>query len=146
MTPKEYLEQLPRLRQRIAGLEEKRIYWQTIAEGVTSHISDFPRSKSNLNGKENTYIQCIQAANHARQAIEALAALDSEALGLIERLEESKHRDVLTWRYLNGWEWEKICQALGMPETPMDRTWVWRLHRRALAEFSKVTTQSNIRM
>ena len=86
----------------------------------------------------------LPPANRCGLEIEALAALESEALGLIGRLKESKHREALTWRYLNGWEREKICQALGTPETPMNRTWVWRLHRRALAEFLKVTTQSNI--
>jgi len=144
MTPKEYQEQLPRLRQRIAGLEEQRSYWQSIAEGVTSHISDSPRSKSNVNGKESTYIQCIQAAIRCGQAIETLATLEREAYGLVGQLDDIRYRDILTWRYLNGWKWEGICAALGTSETPMDRTWVWRLHGQALSEFSKLTTQRNI--
>ena len=39
-----------------------------------------------------------------------------------------RYRDILRWRYVNGWKWERIAKEMNYS----DMKWLWNLHRRAL--------------
>lgn len=49
----------------------------------------------------------------------------------IESLPDANEKNVLTYRYIRGYPWEKIAQMMGY-----EISWVFRIHRRALKEIS----------
>ena len=59
--------------------------------------------------------------------IEAYAATVREIEGEIDGLEEPLQREVLRYRYLNGWSWQAIAARMGY-----SREWLWKQHARAL--------------
>ena len=46
---------------------------------------------------------------------------------LINGLTDIRQRDILTFRYMNGWNWQKIASLMNY-----ERTQVWRIHRVAI--------------
>lgn len=66
------------------------------------------------------------------ERIEAYAALVREVDRRIEALEDQSQREVMQYRYLNGWSWKIIAMKMGF-----SREWVWRLHARALARLDE---------
>ena len=46
---------------------------------------------------------------------------------LINGLTDIRQRDILTFRYMNGWNWQKIASLMNY-----ERTQVWRIHGVAL--------------
>ena len=55
------------------------------------------------------------------------AARAREIERAIDAVEDGEYRDLLKYRYLNGWSWQRIARQMYVSED-----WVWRLHRRAL--------------
>ena len=47
----------------------------------------------------------------------------------IDALDDPMQREVLRYRYLNGWRWQVIAARTGL-----SREWLWKLHARALEE------------
>ena len=60
--------------------------------------------------------------------IDEYAALVVEVEQTIDGVEEPLYRDLLRFRYLNGWGWQTISAQTGY-----SRDWLMRLHSRALA-------------
>jgi DNA-directed RNA polymerase specialized sigma subunit len=46
---------------------------------------------------------------------------------LINDLTDIRQRDILTFRYMNGWSWQKIARLMNY-----ERTQIWRIHGVAL--------------
>ena len=67
------------------------------------------------------------------ERIEAYAATVREVEGEIDRLEEPLQREVLRYRYLNGWNWRAIAARMGY-----SREWLWKQHARALERMENV--------
>lgn len=61
-----------------------------------------------------------------------------QANRLISRIKNRKQQDVLRFRYLNGWSWEKISRAM-----QYNRRWIYQLHREALDECDRLMQQNN---
>lgn len=63
--------------------------------------------------------------------IEARVAAYAEGVRQVERvidaMEEARYREILRYRYLNGWSMRRIAKEMGYSED-----WAYRLHRRAL--------------
>ena len=53
---------------------------------------------------------------------------------LISQLPDKRHQDVLRYRYLNGWSWEKIEEVMRY-----DRRWMFRLHGEGLQAISNIS-------
>lgn len=47
----------------------------------------------------------------------------------IDGVREARCRDVLRYRYLNGWSWQVIAGKMSY-----SRNWLWKLHARGLEE------------
>jgi DNA-directed RNA polymerase specialized sigma subunit len=54
-------------------------------------------------------------------------------LALLEQLPGERQKLVLTFRYINGWDWNEICRRLCYGESQ-----IFRLHREALAELTRL--------
>ena len=50
----------------------------------------------------------------------------------IAALEDGRMRDLLRWRYLSNWSWERIGRAMGYEQRQ-----VYRLHALALSAFAR---------
>ena len=46
---------------------------------------------------------------------------------IIDRVRSEECREVLRYRYLNGWSWQVIAER-----THYSKDWLWRLHARGL--------------
>lgn len=111
MEAKEYLSQARRADRRIgAMLERRRRYMELEAL----------RGPGGGDG-----LRALEADIDRR--IEDYAALVREIEGKIDAVEDQTCREVLRYRYLNGWSWQAISDR-----THYSRDWLWRLHARAL--------------
>ena len=54
---------------------------------------------------------------------DGLAGLEAD----IDRVRSEECREVLRYRYLNGWSWQVIAER-----THYSKDWLWRLHARGL--------------
>ena len=59
-------------------------------------------------------------------------------LALIEQLPGERQKLVLTFRYVNGWDWNEICRRLCYGKSQ-----VFRLHREALAGITRLMKVSS---
>ena len=59
--------------------------------------------------------------------LEQLQVLRAQIINKINSIENNKSKSILTYRYINGYSWETICEVLNMKE----RT-VFYLHRQGL--------------
>ena len=50
----------------------------------------------------------------------------------IAALKDQRFQDLLRWRYMDGWRWERISRAMGYEERQ-----VYRLHALALSAFAR---------
>lgn len=61
----------------------------------------------------------------ARRVLDELRTI-REAEEMISCVQDAQLRDVLTWRYLNGWPWWRVADAAGVSER-----WIYELRERA---------------
>lgn len=66
-------------------------------------------------------------ASQIETRVAAYAEKVRQIEGAIDAVEEARYREVLRYRYLNGWSMKRIAREMGYSED-----WVYRLHRRAL--------------
>lgn len=72
-----------------------------------------------------------EAVDHIGEAVMA-------RLALIEQLPGERQKLVLTFRYVNGWDWNEICRRLCYGKTQ-----IFRLHREALAGITRLMKVSS---
>lgn len=77
-------------------------------------------------------IRVIDAEGILNATILRLDVCLAERLGVIEQLTDERQKLVLTYRYINGWSWEEIMQALRIAERP-----TFYLHGKALEEICR---------
>ena len=132
MTAKEFLRGIRGHNQRIKALMERRQYYYDIAQGTGS--GEPPRIGGGNQGSrvENAVHKLMELEEDLNKEIDKLVDEVRLAERLIDKLEDSRHRDVLKFRYLNGWSWEKIVSEMNY-----EKSWVLRLHGEALVRFSK---------
>lgn len=67
------------------------------------------------------------------EEVDQLVELKDQARTLIHRLTDERYKTVLTEYYLNHKTWEQVADCMNY-----DLRWVYRIHGKALKEFSKV--------
>ena len=77
-------------------------------------------------------IRVVDAEGALNVVILRLDACIAERLDVIERLTDERQKLVLTYRYINGWDWEQIGTELRY-----DKRQVFRFHGEALAAVLK---------
>ena len=117
MTAKEYLSQVRRLEKHIwALLDRQRKYhemgaWRASYEGAVGREA-MRALERELDRRITEYADKVR-----------------EIEGAIDRVEDGQYRDVLKYRYLNGWNWQRISDRMHFSQD-----WLWHLHARALAQ------------
>jgi len=111
MNAKEYLGRARQARLRAEALAERRAQCEALADQRT--------------GGPGPEMQRLQ--RRLDRDIDAFAALSLEIEGRIDALESPIQRDVLRYRYLNGWSWKEIAAR-----TRYCPSWLWKKHEAAL--------------
>lgn len=133
MTAKEFLRSIQGHERRIKVLMERRQHYYDLAmQGTGSREARRIGGTSQASRVENAVCRLIDLEGDLDREIDKLVDDVRRAERIIDQLEDSRYRDILRYRYLNGWSWDKIEK-----ETQLDRRWVLRLHGRALVAFSQ---------
>lgn len=133
MTAKEYLRQLSRKDARINALIERQRRYRELAERRTAVYRDTPGGGRRCSSSVEEYVvKIIDLEREIDRRIDEYVDLTREIEADIDRVSDDRYRDILRYRYLNGWNWEKIAQ-----EMHYDRRQITRLHGLALLEIEK---------
>jgi len=132
--PKAYLQQLPWMDHDINALLEQRQQYMDMATHITGTLDSIRVSGSGPDSKlEQCVIKLVDLERDIDAEIDAFVDLTRLIKRIIAQIPDKRHRDILTWRYINRWDWQRIADAMAY-----DRIWVWRLHGDALQEFQKI--------
>ena len=111
MTAKEYLGQAKRAEARIGAMLERRQRYRGIAVKRGAGEADgLAGLEADIDRRIGEYVEVVRG-------IEAT----------IDRVRSEECREVLRYRYLNGWSWQVIAER-----THYSKDWLWRLHARGL--------------
>lgn len=130
MQPKEYLRQLQRRDARINALIERQRHYYDLATRITPGYRQDGGGGSSLSASSRVADCAAKIADLEREIdrrIDEYVDLTREIEAAIDRIPDGRYRDVLRFRYVNGWTWEKIADEMGY-----DLRWVHRLHGHAL--------------
>lgn len=129
MTAKEYLRQLLRRDARINALIERQQRYRELAGVRGVAYGDVSGGGSRHGSAVEDYaVRIVELEREIDRRIDEYVDLVRQAEAAIDQVEDERCRDVLRYRYLNGWSWEKIAEQMHY-----DERWVRRLHGRALA-------------
>lgn len=99
---KEYLAQYQSTQKLIKGLIREMEQWQTMAENASAAISGGGGGKSNTSRVETGAINVMDIINQIQADIDKLAPIRPEIKAKIESCKSYRHREILTYRYING--------------------------------------------
>ncbi|WP_231276906.1 DUF1492 domain-containing protein [Clostridium botulinum] len=132
---KEYLSQAVWLDKRIDSKLEQLESLKSLAMKVNTDItqervSGGPNSKSPM---ENVMVKVIDLEYEINKDIDKLVDLKKEIIETINKLSDLNYQLLLEMRYINGKCWDDVATSMGY-----DRSWILRLHGRALKEIEKI--------
>lgn len=99
---KEYLAQYQSTQKQIKGLIREIEQWQTMAENASAAISGGGGGKSNTSMVETGAINVMDIIRQIQDDIDKLAPIRPEIKAKIESCKSYRHREILTYRYING--------------------------------------------
>ena len=135
MTAKAYLSQAKQQDVRIGALLDRQRRYHELAAwrpsvGSVPNVGSVPSVGSEPNaGESRGSARMIALEKELDARIERYAELVREIEGVIDAVEDAQYRDVLRYRYLNGWTWKRIAERMHFSQD-----WVWRLHARAMRQ------------
>lgn len=112
MTTKEYLRQYINAKNRFKAISDEMIEIRSEATRITPVISDMP-SGSHANDKIALSIEKLEdcAEKLEKQADRMQEAMD-DVQNVINSISNPTYRQVLTYRYINGYTWEQIAVVM----------------------------------
>ena len=130
---KEYLESLRLERRTLEQEHEMLRRLEADSRAITAAISpDRVGGTGNLRSGEDRLIRMADAAAALQERKRAYDLRRAEALRVIMRLEDARHRLVLGNRYLLGMDWADVAGCIGYEERQM-----FRVHGAALTAFGE---------
>ena len=129
MTAKKWLQQVRGIDRRIDETQERLERMKARLEaGRMSNLSGMPRGAAV--DWTVTADKVIDLERRLNAQIREMCQMKQAAMDAIERVEESRLREVLELYYLDGYTWEDVARVM-----EKDLRWVYRLHGRALLKF-----------
>lgn len=129
-----YLRGALRADRKIDALIERSVKYRHRAEQATGRITATRNSGTGRRSQvEDSVIALVDLSRELVDQAETLAAKVREIEAVIDQVEDDRYRDLLKWRYLNGWTWERITEAMGRENV----SWTHELHGYALREVEK---------
>ena len=111
----------------LARVEERERYWE-LATRITPAYTGMPSGGSDGSKVENGATMMLSVIDDLDREIAALKYYRQLARRIISMTGDQRYADVLTYRYFNGYKWEKIMEAMHY-----ENTQVWRIHGFALS-------------
>lgn len=128
---KEYLGQVLRMETRLSSILERRARYRERATQITARYGEQPGRAGSPGSKVERFALKIAALEAEMREIDAeFADTVRAAEEAIDAVPDPRYRDILTYRYLNGWSWSRIARGMSY-----SRDHVIRLHAGALAAF-----------
>ncbi|NLY36822.1 MAG: DUF1492 domain-containing protein [Tissierellia bacterium] len=128
MTAKQYLKQLINLDLYIKVRQEDYEITLTMATKKTQILQEIRvQTSQNLHGREDIAARCAQISIDIDRGTRELIELREEARDLIDRLDDNRHKAILTLRYMLGRSWVCIAEEINYTERQ-----IHRLHTEAL--------------
>ena len=133
MTAKEVLLQLARKDARIESMRERLARYQELAQGSRSRLRSVPGGGQRRNSSVEEYVsKIVDLTREVDAQIDEYVDLTRAIDATIAALKDQRFQDLLRWRYMDGWRWERISRAMGYEERQ-----VYRLHALALSAFAR---------
>ena len=127
---KEYLSRYYYLSLKVDSLKEELHCLELLADGTQGCNYDEPRVQKSLSLKA-PFVRYLDKLEKKRkqsdEKIEELLTLKDEIQEAIATVDEPVMELVLTYRYINCWDWNDVADKLGYAES-----YVYELHRKAL--------------
>lgn len=127
---KAYLRQLTRTDRRIDAMLERRERYEALAMKRTTSLTGMPGAKRTESSVEYFGCKLVDLTREIDRTVDEYVDLTRKIEREIDALTDDRHRDLLKWRYINAWPWERIAE-----EMHYDKRQVYRLHGDALQEF-----------
>ena len=131
MTPKEYLSQVRDMDVRINAKLEQVWRLRAQASRCTSTLTGMPRGSGGGSRVEEIVARYVELEQEIDASVDRMMALRREVEQVIAAVPNPTHRTLLELRYLNGWTWEHIAEAMDY-----DPRHVRKLHGYALMHIS----------
>lgn len=130
MTAKKFLQEVRQMDRRIDARQERldRIRARLEA-GRMSSVTGMPRG--GRSDWADTADRLIDLEQRVNSTIREMCRWKRLAQAAIDRIDDSRLRDVLEYYYIDGMTWEQVAEAMGYS----DPRFVFRLHGRALQAF-----------
>lgn len=93
-----------------------------------------PNSTRKVDSLQNTIANIMDLRVEINEEIDKFVDLQREIMHVINKIPNSKHRSVLTYRYLSFQEWELIALKMGCSAKH-----IYKLHREALDKVAELT-------
>lgn len=134
LNAKEYLNRV-RFADISINTKNDELYHLKLKSLQVSPQSQGEKVQSSGSGGDFTKIidKIILLQDKINEEIDLLVELKEQARTLIHRLTDERYKAVLTEYYLNHKTWEQVADCMNY-----DLRWVYRIHGKALKEFSKV--------
>ena len=117
---------------RIRAKQNEIAKYREIATGISPNYDGMPRGSGQGSRIENAVLRIAELCEELEAETAALVSCRRRAKCIIDSVGDLNQRDVLTYRYLNGYDWDTV--ALLMDRS---RTQVWRIHSAALETAQK---------
>lgn len=133
MTAKQYLMQAFQMKKKIEAIQADILRLEAAATDCSPNLTGMPRNPSPSNSRMADIVcKIIERKEALQKKVEELEVLAKEIEYKISLLENEDYRTLLYKRYVEGAEWQDIAMDMyyGI-------SWIYILHRKALAEFEK---------
>ena len=134
MDVKDWLRQLPQIEARIRSKEAQIRKYREMATRATSSMEATRVSgSSNRSRVEDAVVGICDLEESAKEDLRELAMYRRDAMEVIRRVPDVRHRDILEMHYVTGWSLRRIAEEMHYQER-----WVQILHGLALNEARRV--------
>lgn len=113
MTAKEYLQQARGMQLRLEALQERRQRYEDLATSATARYRSGPgRSTRRVSSVEEYAVKLADLSREMEARADIYARTLRQIEAVIDRVDDQTCRDVLRYRYLNGWSWNRIASRM----------------------------------
>ena len=101
-------------------------------------LKEISVQESKVGLKDDTYVKIMEYKDTIEKKIEELVDLKQRVLNVIDSIDDTEKRLILTMRYVNLRTWEQIERDL-----PMSRKTMFIVHKKAVKEFDTKYTRKH---
>ena len=139
MSARDYLGALRYMERRIDAKTEAAARMRARAERITTVLTGMPRGSGSGSPMENAAVELADIETDLLREADELRRRRAEATRLLLLMQDERLRTVLDERYLCRMSWQRVAR-----DVFCSYDHVFKLHRRALAEFGRILAAANV--